>query len=55
MAALHDIAVDPAEPASARVAASEALLNRAWSRPTQAIAVDEEAGLVQLVVSWAKS
>jgi len=55
LAALRDIMSDEKAPPSARVSASEALLNRAWGRPTQMIAGDEEAGPVQLVVSWAKS
>jgi len=53
LVALRDIMSDEKAPPSARAAASEALLNRAWGRPTQMIAGDEEA--VQVVVSWAKS
>jgi len=41
-------------PASARVAAAEALLNRGWGRPTQPIAGDEDVGPVEIVVSWAE-
>ena len=53
LAALRDIMSDEKAPPSARVAASEALLNRAWGRPTQAIAGDEDAGPVEMVVRWA--
>ena len=55
LAALRDILSDVKAPPSARVAASEALLNRAWGRPTQMIAGDEDAGPVEMIVSWAKS
>lgn len=55
LAALRDIMSDQKAPPSARVAASEALLNRAWGRPTQMIAGDEDAGPVEMIVSWAKS
>jgi hypothetical protein len=33
----------PKSPASARVAAAEALLNRGWGKPTQPIGGDEES------------
>ena len=55
LAALRDIMADERAPPSARVAASEALLNRAWGRPTQAIAGDEDAAPVEMVVRWAGS
>jgi len=51
--ALRGIAVDLTAPASARVAASEALLNRAWGRPSLAISAEGEAEPVELVVRWA--
>ena len=51
--ALHTIANDLKAPASARVAASEALLNRAWSRPSQVISAEGEAEPVELIVRWA--
>ena len=51
--ALQSIAVDQTAPASARVAASEALLNRAWGRPSLAISAEGEAEPVELVVRWA--
>ena len=51
--ALHGIAVDLTAPASARVAASEALLNRAWGRPSLAAGAEGEAEPVELVVRWA--
>jgi len=53
--ALQAIMNEQQAPASARVAAAEALLNRGWGRPTQMIAGDEDAGPLQLVVSWAGS
>ena len=52
--ALRGIAIDlTATPASARVAASEALLTRAWGRPSLAISAEGEAEPVELVVRWA--
>jgi hypothetical protein len=51
--ALKSIAVDLKAPAAARVAASEALLNRAWGRPSLAISGEGEAQPVELVVRWA--
>ena len=53
--ALRGIAVDLTAPASARVATSEALLNRAWGRPSLAISAEGEAEPVELVVRWAGS
>ena len=53
--ALHGIATDLTAPASARVAASEALLNRAWGRPSLAISGEADAEPVELVVRWATS
>jgi len=52
LSALQAIMNDPKAPASARVAASEALLNRGWGRPTQMIAGAEEAGPVHYTISW---
>lgn len=43
-------APDRISPASARVAASEALLNRAWGLPS--LAISAEAEPVELIVSW---
>ena len=51
--ALRSIAVDLTAPASARVAASEALLNRAWGRPSLAITGEGESEPVELIVRWA--
>ena len=51
--ALHGIAVDLKAPAAARVAASEALLNRAWGRPSLAISAEGDAEPVELIVRWA--
>jgi hypothetical protein len=53
--ALQSIMNEQQAPASARVAAAEALLNRGWGKPTQMIAGDEGAGPVELVVRWAGS
>ena len=50
---LHSIAADLSAPASARVCAAEALLNRAWGRPSLAISAEGEAEPVELVVRWA--
>ena len=50
--ALPGIAVDLTAPASARVAASEALLNRAWGRPSLAISAEGESEPLELIVSW---
>jgi len=37
---LVEIATDPGQPGRARVAAAEAILDRAWGRPPQALEVD---------------
>jgi hypothetical protein len=50
--ALRGIAVDLTAPASARVAASEALLSRAWGRPSLAIGAEGASEPVELIVSW---
>jgi hypothetical protein len=50
--ALHSIAVDLSAPASARVAAAEALLNRAWGRPGLSLAGPDEAEPLEVIVSW---
>jgi hypothetical protein len=47
---LAGICGDQKAPPAARVAAAEALLNRAWGRPTQRLAGDEIAG--PLKISW---
>ncbi len=52
LTALASIMNQDSAPASARVAAAEALLNRAWGRPTQPIAGDDEAGPVEYVIRW---
>ena len=54
IAALEGIMNEATAPASARVAAAEALLNRAWGRPTQPLAGDEDAGPVEIVIRWAE-
>ena len=50
--ALENIMNQATAPASARVAAAEALLNRAWGRPTQPVSGDEDAGPVEFVIRW---
>jgi hypothetical protein len=52
IAALKSIVDDKKAPAAARIAAAEALLNRAWGRPTAMLPNDEETGPVHLTVSW---
>ena len=52
IAALETIMNQDSATASARVAAAEALLNRAWGRPTQPVAGDCEDGPVEIVVTW---
>lgn len=39
---LVEIATDPSQPGRARVAAAEAILDRAWGRPPQALELDAE-------------
>lgn len=46
---LVEIATDPGQPGRARVAAAEALLNRAWGKPPQAL--DVEANIRGPVIS----
>jgi hypothetical protein len=53
--ALQSIMNEQQALASARIAAAEALLNRGWGRPTAMLANDDEAGPLQVVVSWAGS
>ena len=52
IAALEGVMSSPTAPAAARVAAAEALLNRAWGKPTQPLAGDDDAGPVRIVCSW---
>ena len=53
--ALEGIMNQATAPASARVAAAEALLNRAWGRPTQPVSGDDDAGPVEFVIRWAEA
>ena len=55
IAALEGIMNQATAPASARVAAAEALLNRAWGRPTQPVSGDDDAGPVEFVIRWAEA
>ena len=52
VAALEGVMNSPTAPAAARVAAAQALLDRAWGKPTQPLAGDDDAGPVQFIVSW---
>lgn len=49
---LVEINSDPAQPAPARVAAAQALLDRAWGKPSQAIGGAEDLGPIKTVVTW---
>lgn len=50
--ALAEIRSDVAAPPAARVAAAQALLDRAWGKPSQAIGGAEDLGPVEMVVKW---
>ena len=50
--ALQSIMNEDRAPASARVAAAEALLNRAWGRPTAMLSDDDDGEPRELIVSW---
>ena len=52
IAALQGVMSSPTAPAAARVAAAQALLDRAWGKPTQPLAGDDSAGPVRIVCSW---
>ena len=52
MQTLGGIAADPEAPPAARVAASTAILDRGWGKPSQAIGGAEDLGPVQTVVRW---
>lgn len=49
---LTEIHGDVSQPAPARVAAAQALLDRAWGKPSQAIGGAEDLGPVKHVVTW---
>lgn len=55
IATLETIMNEQRAPASARVAAAEALLNRAWGRPAQTITGDNEDDQRPIVLSWMNS
>jgi hypothetical protein len=44
IATLQEVCTDPDAPASARVTAAEALLNRAWGKPSQAVELSGKDG-----------
>lgn len=52
MRTLVEIAQDGGAPPAARVAASTALLDRGWGKPTQPIDGDGQGGPVKHVVTW---
>lgn len=52
IATLMEIHADKTQPAPARVAAAQALLDRAWGKPSQAIGGAEDLGPVEMVVKW---
>lgn len=47
---LVEIKRDPSQPAPARVAAAQALLDRAWGKPSQMIGGDPDAKPLQILV-----
>lgn len=49
---LSCIMSEPSAPASARVQAATALLDRGWGKPTQTIQGDEDGG--PIVITWLK-
>lgn len=49
---LAQIRGDLAAPHAARVAAAQALLDRAWGKPSQAIGGAEDLGPIKTVVAW---
>lgn len=49
---LIDIQGDGTQPAPARVAAAQALLDRAWGKPSQAIGGADDLGPIKTVVAW---
>lgn len=49
---LDEIRKDATAPPAARVAAAQALLDRAWGKPSQAIGGAEDLGPVEMVVKW---
>jgi len=51
---LRKIMDEERAPAAARIAAAEALLNRAWGRPTAMLDDDDDGEPRQIIVSWAK-
>ena len=55
MRALVEIAQDAGAPPAARVAASTALLDRGWGKPSQAIGGAEDLGPIKTVVVWESS
>ena len=52
IATLVEIRGDIGAPPAARVAAAQALLDRAWGKPSQAIGGAEDLGPVEMVVKW---
>lgn len=52
MGTLSKIAADDDAPHAARVAASTAILDRGWGKPSQAIGGAEDLGPIKTVVAW---
>ena len=52
LAVLKSIALDATAPASSRVAACEALLNRGFGRPGLSLGSQDEDPVTELVVTW---
>lgn len=52
MRTLVEIAQDAGAPPPARVAASTALLDRGWGKPTQPVDGDGQGGAIKHVVTW---
>jgi hypothetical protein len=49
---LASIHADMTQPAPARVAAAQALLDRAWGKPAQSIGGDPDGVPIKMVVAW---
>ena len=53
--AMSSIMNDEHAPPAARIASAEALLNRAWGRPSAVLGDDDASEPRQIIVSWAGS
>ncbi len=52
---LAGIMMQPKAPPQARVAASTAILDRGWGKPSQIMAGDDEGGPIRYIIQWQKS